>query len=266
LDVAPGDRFLLSSDGLHDYFEPPDGELEQLALELSQSSEEKVAERLIRVANERGGKDNITVIVLTFGGMDARDDARMERLRLKREVLSQMPLFRPLGDPELRRVLQVTEVRAFTDGQAIITQGEKGNELFLVLNGEAEVIRGGNRVVVLRRGEHFGEMALIRSQPRSATVRSLGESELMVINRSDFFDILRKEHQLAVKLLWQFTGVLADRLAETTNDLSSAKEELAEEVSLDDDVDDDEEIFTEEDYDRKTVQLPAFSSRPDEDD
>jgi CRP-like cAMP-binding protein len=109
-------------------------------------------------------------------------------------------------------------------------------------------------------------MALIRSQPRSATVRSLGESELMVINRSDFFDILRKEHQLAVKLLWQFTGVLADRLAETTNDLSSAKEELAEEVSLDDDVDDDEEIFTEEDYDRKTVQLPAFSSRPDEDD
>jgi CRP-like cAMP-binding protein len=198
--------------------------------------------------------------------MDARDDARMERLRLKREVLSQMPLFRPLGDPELRRVLQVTEVRAFTDGQAIITQGEKGNELFLVLNGEAEVIRGGNRVVVLRRGEHFGEMALIRSQPRSATVRSLGESELMVINRSDFFDILRKEHQLAVKLLWQFTGVLADRLAETTNDLSSAKEELAEEVSLDDDVDDDEEIFTEEDYDRKTVQLPAFSSRPDEDD
>jgi CRP-like cAMP-binding protein len=91
-------------------------------------------------------------------------------------------------------------------------------------------------------------MALVRSQPRSATVLSDGTSELMVIRRADFFEILRKEHQLAVKLLWQFLGALADRLAETSRELGAAKEELAaEDITA--------EIFEEEDEDttRKTL-------------
>ena len=72
-------------------------------------------------------------------------------------------------------------------------------------------------------------MALVRNQPRSATVVSDLDSELMVIRRTDFFDILRNEHQLAVKLLWQFLGALADRLDETNRELGQAREELAAE-------------------------------------
>jgi CRP-like cAMP-binding protein len=57
-------------------------------------------------------------------------------------------------------------------------------------------------------------------------------SELIVLHRSDFFEILRKEAELAVKLLWQFLGVLADRLDQTSRDLSSAREELnAEDIT-----------------------------------
>jgi PPM family protein phosphatase len=81
-------------------------------------------------------------------------------------------------------------------------------------------------------------------------VVSEGNSELMVIRRQDFFEILRKEHQLAVKLLWQFLGVLADRLADTSRELGAAKEELAAE-------DITGEIFDEEDDEnRKTLVLP----------
>jgi CRP-like cAMP-binding protein len=72
-------------------------------------------------------------------------------------------------------------------------------------------------------------MALIRNQPRSATVLSDLDSELMVIRRTDFFDILRNEHQLAVKMLWQFLTVLADRLDDTNRELGQAREELASE-------------------------------------
>jgi CRP-like cAMP-binding protein len=70
-------------------------------------------------------------------------------------------------------------------------------------------------------------MALIRSVPRSATVSSEGNSELIVIRRLDFFEILRKEHEIAVKMLWQFLGVLADRLDQTSSELRMAKEEIA---------------------------------------
>jgi hypothetical protein len=73
----------------------------------------------------------------------------------------------------------------------------------------------------------------------------------MVIRRTEFFEILRKEHQLAVKLLWQFLGVLADRLADTSRELGAAKEELAAE-------DITNEIFEDEDDgDRKTLIVPA---------
>jgi CRP-like cAMP-binding protein len=133
----------------------------------------------------------------------------------------------------------------------VITEGEKGEELFIVLTGRVKVTRGGAELAQLGPGDHFGEMALVRSQPRSATVISDGNSELMLIRRTEFFEILRKEHQLAVKLLWQFLGVLADRLADTSRELGAAKEELlAEDMT--------HEIFDEDDDDgnRRTLVLP----------
>jgi CRP-like cAMP-binding protein len=74
-------------------------------------------------------------------------------------------------------------------------------------------------------------MALIRSVPRSATVTAEEETgaELIAIRRADFFEILRKEHELAVKMLWQFLGVLADRLDHMNTELHSARAELAAE-------------------------------------
>jgi CRP-like cAMP-binding protein len=77
-------------------------------------------------------------------------------------------------------------------------------------------------------------MALIRAVPRSATVTSDGGAELIVIRRTDFFEILRTEHEIAVKMLWQFLGVLADRLDATSSELRHAKQELhAEEITED---------------------------------
>jgi CRP-like cAMP-binding protein len=95
-----------------------------------------------------------------------------------------------------------------------------------MLSGQVKVFKGDAELSTLGQGEHFGEMALIRSQPRSADVMAETKSEIIAINRTDFFDILRKEHEMAVKLLWQFLGVLADRLDRTTKDLRTAREEM----------------------------------------
>ncbi len=181
--------------------------------------------------------------------MGERDNVRADRLQLQRDVLARMPLFRPLNERELYRIQEVTEVAAFKDNEKVIKEGDRGEELFIVLNGKVRVLRGGTPLATLTQGEHFGEMALIRAQPRSATVVSEGDSELLQIRRSDFFVILRKEHQLAVKLLWQFLGVLADRLADTSLKLDHAREELAEDITA--------EIFDEEDDDnRATLVIP----------
>jgi len=247
LDVLAGDRFLLCTDGLSGYFEE---DLEGLSQHLSNPDSEAAARALIEAANAQGGKDNITTIIVTVGDAATRDETRAQRLQLKREILARMPLFRPLNDREILRVLQVTDVLPYKDGDTLITEGDKGEELFIVLSGKVRVMRGEAQLATLLPGDHFGEMALVRSQPRSATIVSDGSSEVMVVRRPDFFEILRKEHQLAVKLLWQFLGALADRLADTSRELGAAREELlAEDITA--------EIFDlDEDDDRETLLIP----------
>ncbi len=246
IDVVAGDRFLLCSDGLSGYFEDDTATLAQM---VGEPDAQIAVRKLIDASNERGGSDNITAVLVTVGDVSERDESRAKKLQLKRDILARMPLFRPLADRELLRVLQVTDVAAFKNNDVVMKEGDRGEELYIVLSGKVKVVRGGAQLATLEPGEHVGEMALIRSQPRSATVVSDGESELMVIRRADFFEILRKEHQLAVKLLWQFLGVLADRLAETSKELGHAREELAEDITAD--------IFDEDDgYDRETLLIP----------
>jgi serine/threonine protein phosphatase PrpC len=248
VDVVAGDRFLLCTDGLSQYYED---DLTGLATTIAEPDANAAVKTLIDTANERGGSDNITVLLMTAGEVGERDEDRAKKLQLRREILARMPLFRPLNDREILRVLQVTDVQPYTDGETVITEGERGEELFIVLEGTVDVMRGDAKLTNLSPGEHFGEMALIRSQPRSATVKSSGVSELMVIRRTDFFEILRNEHQLAVKLLWQFLGVLADRLAATSRELGEARAEMAAE-----DITEDIFFSEGEDEDRATSKLP----------
>jgi len=157
--------------------------------------------------------------VRVVGEGTAMEAQRAQRLALKREVLMRMPLFGKLSERELMRVMQVAEVRTYEPGQQVIRDGDRGDELFIMLSGQVKVFKGDAELSTLGQGEHFGEMALIRSQPRSADVMAETKSEIIAINRTDFFDILRKE-------LWQFLGVLADRLDRTTKDLRTAREEM----------------------------------------
>lgn len=225
IEVLPGDQFLLASDGLHGYI----AHTAELEPYLGEEDGDQATKELIALANRKGGKDNITAVLVRLGEGDAKDSVRARRLALKRDVLVKMPLFSRLQERELLRIMQVAEVLAYEPGQTVFREGDRGDELFIVLEGLVQISRGEAVLSDVGPGDHFGEMALIRSMPRSATVTAVDASELITLRRGDFFEILRKEHELAVKLLWQFLGVLADRLDQTSRDLSTAREELAAE-------------------------------------
>lgn len=219
VELLAGDRLLLCSDGLSGYFEETPQELRDAMDE----SEEGAVGNLINAANDRGGKDNITVVVVTVGNEENRDEARARRISLKQQVLSKIPLFKVLKERELLRLMRRFETVSCEAGNAVMHQDKEGRELYVVMSGELEVLRDGRKVATLRTGEHVGEMALVRSQPRSATVRAVENSELLVLRRNEFYAIVRDEPELAVKLLWQLSGALADRLAETTRELGIAR-------------------------------------------
>jgi serine/threonine protein phosphatase PrpC len=225
VEVLPEDTFLLASDGLTGYLESANELRGHLELE-----GDLAVKSLIKLALDRGGRDNVTAVVVRIGGGETSEGlARAKRLATTRAVLAKMPIFAKLTDRELLRVMQAFQVRECDDGQVVIREGDRGDELFVVLDGQLRVTRGDATLAHLGPGQHVGEMALIRSAPRSATVTAVGHTALIGIRRPDFFEILRGEHEIAVKMLWQFLTELAQRLEQTSNELQDARRELAAE-------------------------------------
>ena len=223
-DVLPGDRYLMCSDGLHEYLE--EAELPRL---FDKVEIEQLSNHFINLANERGGKDNITALVVQSEAGLAAQTSHADEVNLKLDVLHQMPLFRFLSYQELVRVLNITLVQSYADGEKVVTEGEEGDDVYIVLEGAVRVHSGETTYTTLAQGQHFGELALIDRATRSASVTAMGESRLLIVRRPEFFNLVRTHHDLAVKLLWSFLGVLAGRLRSTNQELGVARQMMAAE-------------------------------------
>jgi PPM family protein phosphatase len=230
-DILPGDQFLVCSDGLHSYLDD-DKIKEHFAVEEITA----IPKQFIDLANEAGGQDNITAIALRIEPTDATTaDTRAEELTRKIEVLKQMPLFRHLTYKEIMRVLNLTEVADYATGEDVMRENEMGDDLFILLRGRVRLHKDSAFITTLLPGAHLGEMALVDRTPRSVTATAEEPSRLLVLRRQEFYEIIRKDPPLSVKLLWSFVQVLTDRLRKTTADLSGARQE-AEADDLTDDV------------------------------
>ena len=126
------------------------------------------------------------------------------------------------------RVSNLSEVRNILADEPVFKEGESGEELYVVLSGSVRVHKGENTMLFLGPGEHFGEMALIDRGPRSASVTAVEATRVLVIKRPDFLYMIKHERDLAVKMLWQFLGVLSSRLRQTSRELGEARGQLAE--------------------------------------
>ncbi len=218
-DILPGDRFLLSTDGLYAYLD--DTTLPDL---LSTGDVKEVPPALVTIANGGGGHDNITGIVIRVGddAQPAVPPGKAGDVSLKLEVLKAMQMFRYLSYKELVRVMNITETADFGADEAIFHEGAQGDAMYVVMSGMVRLSKAGIPVAELGKGQHFGEMSLVDRSVRSLTATAAETARLAVIKRKDFYDIIKKEPALAVKLLWSFVQELGARLRKTTSDLSDA--------------------------------------------
>lgn len=116
------------------------------------------------------------------------------------QFLAQVKLFKRLP-PEFHPVLAMAcKPVTFEPGKAVITQGEEGHEFFMIQNGEASVLVGGHNVAVLKKGDYFGEVALLRDEPRNATIKAKTTLETLVVERDKFVELgLRDKLEFPVR-------------------------------------------------------------------
>lgn len=125
----------------------------------------------------------------------------------------------------LAEVLSAFESRSFQAGEAIITMGEKGDELFLLVAGKVRVWTGDGPAMaertlsVMGAGEHFGEASMISGGPRNATVTALTYVETLVLNRSDYNELIPKHPQLLENISRSLTSRLAQMNAVANRDV-----------------------------------------------
>jgi serine/threonine protein phosphatase PrpC/CRP-like cAMP-binding protein len=216
-DILPGDRFLMCSDGMYAYVDEAD-----LPRQLADGEIKEAPKKLVEVANKGGGHDNITAVVIRVGVSTAEVNPRNTEVSLKLDVLKGMQMFRFLSYKELVQVAAISQVVEVAKDQVIFAAGQPGDAMYVVTSGIVKLVKDDKVVAELSRGSHFGEMALVERSTRSLAAVAAETARLVVLQRKEFIELIKREPAGAVKMLWAFVQVLGQRLRKTTDDLSDA--------------------------------------------
>lgn len=202
IELVPGDRFILSAAGA---VEAPDKVVEAMA-------RDALARALVDVTLARNQRDWSNAVVVEILS-DADADAGGQDALAKLDALKGMFLFRALDMSELARVLESSVLRRAEAGDMLIREGGREHSLYLILDGELEVIKNGVVLARFGKGGHVGEMALVSGAPRSASVRAARPTRFLEIRREQWEGLLHRAPATGVKLLSALSEELSNRLA-----------------------------------------------------
>lgn len=129
------------------------------------------------------------------------------------DFLATIPLFRGIDPDELAKFGELARERSYPKGSVILFQDDPGDSLFVLRSGRVKVVligEDGREVIlgVLEPGAHFGELALIDDQPRSAHVIAMDDSQLLILRREDF----RRRVDANPSVAWALLQELSRRL------------------------------------------------------
>ncbi|HUH04076.1 MAG TPA: protein phosphatase 2C domain-containing protein [Kofleriaceae bacterium] len=193
LSLYSGDRILLCSDGVHDYFEEAEvGEVVTAA-----ASPALAARKLVELALDRGGEDNATAVVIKV--MEAGETTVPPEQRTRDEAaIAACRLFEYLTPRERLRALRITTPREIKAGKPLAPVALGERVAYIVLEGEAT-----------QPGKHFAPGDLIYAEAlvqgtempdREMIVQAITTVRLLTIRRDDFLEITEEEAELGVKM------------------------------------------------------------------
>jgi CRP-like cAMP-binding protein len=112
------------------------------------------------------------------------------------ELLKSVPLFSKLDKKGLQDVAHIADELDLPAGKEMATEGDRGREFFVLLKGEAEVTRRGEKINTMKAGDFFGEIALVTKMPRTATVVATSDVDVLVITERAFDSLLKSSPEI----------------------------------------------------------------------
>lgn len=169
--------------------------------------------------------DPLTSVVpraIATGGVSprARAGGRPEDRPLGRrgtDLLAGVPLFAGLSKRHLRRLAEHADVISFRDREFVVRQDQAGGTFYVILEGEAKVLRDGRTINTLGPGDFFGEISLLDGGPRTADVVATTPLSAIRIFKRAFDRMVAEEPGVAAAIL----GIVAGRLRRVERSLSS---------------------------------------------
>jgi len=137
-------------------------------------------------------------------------------------LLKELELFSELSDRELQDVAALAQVRKLETDTTVFHEGDPSDQIFVVVNGRVKIVTtssDGKEFIlsVLGAGQVFGEMGLLEEAPRSASVSTITEVELLVIKHDDFDHLLKTSPGISRKLM----AILSRRLRRANSKMES---------------------------------------------
>ncbi len=127
----------------------------------------------------------------------------------KADLIASVPLFARCSKRELSRIAGIADQVELPKGKVLVRQGELASEFYVIIDGSVEVEKDGRHVADFGPGDFVGEIALLETLPRTATVRTTSDVQALVVAGRDFWTLLDSAPGLQRKLL----ETMAERLS-----------------------------------------------------
>lgn len=122
-------------------------------------------------------------------------------------ILKKIPLFEELTEEDHAEIIKRITLEYYPANQTLFEQGGMGDKLYILKSGMVKIFHPedpDNAIAMLGPNEFFGEMALFEDRPRSASAVTTEESEVFLLNKTDFYELVLKNQSIAGKLSEEF--------------------------------------------------------------
>ncbi|MBN1334735.1 MAG: cyclic nucleotide-binding domain-containing protein [Deltaproteobacteria bacterium] len=176
---------------------------------------------LLALAREKGVRGALGGVVLHVPGPAARKEDSTRRLL---PMLERMPLLAWCTQEERADLAARARPERVPGGTQLFEEGERGEDVYLLVSGLVRVLKGDAEVARLGSGSSFGEMALLEGARRTATVETVEASEMLILPRTAFLSLFEEQPRIVAKVLWNLLVQVADNLSRATEILAEASD------------------------------------------